>query len=167
MSVRSASPGGGRGSSRGERDSPPPSSTRWVRMRRRLDADPERLYRAWSQPDDLARWFPHRVEGSLAVGTRTVLVWPAQRAWWDVVLAEPSSRFVFTWPWPPDESVVTTVTVSIEPRGMGSRIDLEDGPFDLDDPPQLDAYAEAREVWGEALAMLRAFLDFSVDVRWR
>jgi uncharacterized protein YndB with AHSA1/START domain len=140
---------------------------RWVRLRRRLDAEAERVYRAWSQPEDLARWFPYRVEGSLAVGTRTVLVWPTQRVWWDVTLAEPNRRFAFRWPWLPDDSLVTAVTVAIEPRGMGSTIELEDGPFDTSDPRQLEAYAEAREGWGEALAMFRAYVDFSVDVRWR
>jgi len=166
MRRRSGPEGGSAGAGQGgsQRDSTP---VRWVRLRRRLDAGAERVYHAWSQPEDLARWLPHRVEGSLAVGARTVLVWPTQRVWWDVTLAEPNSRFTFRWPWLPDESLVTAVTVAIEPRGMGSTIDLEDGPFDTSDPRQRDAYADAREGWGEALAMLRAYVDFSVDVRWR
>ena len=159
--------GGGPGSAGQVGGGGPPETVRWIRLHRRLDAEPDRVYRAWTQPQELARWLPYRVEGSLAVGTRTVLVWPTQRVWWDVTLAEPSRRFVFSWPWLPDESLVTTVSVNIQPRGMGSTIEIEDGPFDVSDLRQLDAYAEAREGWGEALAMLRAYVDFSVDIRWR
>ncbi len=52
---------------------------RTVRMNRRLNAPPERVSRAWSDPEELARWFPERVEGALAVGARTMLVWEDNR----------------------------------------------------------------------------------------
>ena len=70
---------------------------RWVRMRCRLNAPPERVLRAWSNPEELARWFPERIEGGLAVGSRSILVWPDRRVWWEVVEAT-ESRFVFRWP---------------------------------------------------------------------
>ena len=54
---------------------------RWVRMRRRLEAPPDRVFRAWADPEELQRWLPERVEGSLTVGTRSVLVWPDERVW--------------------------------------------------------------------------------------
>ena len=140
---------------------------RWVQMHRDLEAPPARVYRAWADPEELARWFPRQVEGGLAVGARTTLAWPAQRTWWEVVAAEPNRRFVFRWPWLPDDSYLTQVTVTIEPRGYGSRLSLQDGPFDVTDARILDAYADACGGWGEALVMLRAHLDFSVDVRDR
>ena len=133
----------------------------------RFDAPPDRVFSAWSDPDELARWFPRRVEGGLAVGARTVLVWPDQRTWWDVVESRRSQRFVFRWPWTPDDHLVTTVTVTIRPAGYGSRLELTDGPFPLDEPGGIDAWAEALQGWAEALAMLRANLDFSVDIRPR
>jgi uncharacterized protein YndB with AHSA1/START domain len=140
---------------------------RMVRMVRRLDAPPDRVFRAWADPEELARWFPERIEGGLAVGARTMLVWPDRRVWWDVIEAHPSRTFVFKWPWLPDERLITTVRVTIDPAGYGSRVELVDGPFDLDQGGAIDAWAEARETWGEALAMLRAHLDFSVDLRPR
>ena len=140
---------------------------RWIRMRRRLGAPPERVYRAWSDPEELARWFPEQVDGGLAVASRTTLVWPEQRIWWDVIEAIPQRSFVFRWPWLDDERLVTTVHVLISPLGYGSRIDLEDGPFPIDEPGVLDAWAEAIEGWTGALAQLRAHLDFSVDLRLR
>ena len=140
---------------------------RWVRMRRRLDAPPDRVYRTWADPEELARWFPERIEGGLAVGSRSVLVWSDHRVWWDVTQARPNRGFAFRWPWLPDEGLVTDVRVTIDPAGYGSRLELEDGPFPLDVPGAIDAWAEAIEVWSDALAKLRAHLDFSVDLRPR
>jgi uncharacterized protein YndB with AHSA1/START domain len=65
-----------------------PLAPRSVRMVRRLDAPPARVYRCWTVPEELIRWFPQRVEGSLAVGTRSTLVFPDQRVWWDVTVLE-------------------------------------------------------------------------------
>jgi hypothetical protein len=95
------------------------------------------------------------------------LVFPDQRVWWDVVEADPNSRFQFRWPWLANDAWVTTVTVTITPRGFGSLLTLEDGPFDLTRPGLLDAYAESMAGWAEALAELRAVVDYSVDLRGR
>ena len=140
-------------------------AVRTVRVQRRLDAPPYRVHRAWSAPEALSEWFPEHVEGSLAPGTRSTLVFPDRRVWWDVIEAEPDMRFQFRWPWLPDESWVTVVTVTITARGYGSLVTLEDGPFDLSRPGVLDAYAECLEGWGEALSQLRAIVDYSVDLR--
>ena len=140
---------------------------RWVRMRRRFYAPPDRVFRTWADPEELARWFPERIEGGLAVGSRSVLVWSDRRVWWDVIQAQSNTSFVFRRPWLPDESLVTEVRVTISPAGYGCLLELEDGPFPLDSPGGIDAWAEAIEGWSEALAMLRAHLDFSVDLRPR
>jgi len=140
---------------------------RTIRMVRRLNAPPDRVYRAWADPEELARWFPVQIEGGLAVGARSTLVWPDRRVWWDVLEAHPNRTFVFRWPWLADQKLITTVRVTIDPAGYGSRLELLDGPFPLDQPGAIDAWAEALEGWGEALAMLRAQLDFSVDIRPR
>jgi uncharacterized protein YndB with AHSA1/START domain len=140
--------------------------SRWVRMRLRLDAPPDRVLRTWSDPEELARWFPEQIEGGLAVGSRSVLVWSDRRVWWEV-LEVARGRFVFRWPWLADEGLITTVSVRVAPAGYGSWLDLEDGPFPLGQPGVLDAWAEAIEGWTRALAMLRAHLDFSVDLRPR
>jgi len=40
---------------------------RTVRRVQRFEAPPDRVFSAWSEPDELARWFPRRVDS--AVGT--------------------------------------------------------------------------------------------------
>jgi uncharacterized protein YndB with AHSA1/START domain len=140
---------------------------RWVRLRRLLDAPPARVYRAWTDPDALARWFPHQVEGSLAVGARSLLIWPEHQRWIEVLEAEPERRVRFRWPWLPDDSWTTEFTIDLRSRGYGTELALQDGPFDVSRPELLDAYAECLEGWAEALTMLRAGLDFAVDVRRR
>jgi hypothetical protein len=140
---------------------------RWVRMRRRLDAPPDRVYRTWADPAELARWLPERIEGGLAVGSRCALVWSDRRVWWDVTQASPNRIFAFRRSWLEGEELITDVRVTIEAAGYGSRLELEDGPFPLDLPGAIDAWAEAIEAWSDALAKLRAHIDFSVDIRPR
>jgi uncharacterized protein YndB with AHSA1/START domain len=138
---------------------------RWVTITRRLDAPPARVFRAWAYPDELAGWLPVAVEGSLAVGARTILTWRDRRIPIEVMEADPDRTFRFRWPWLPDESLLTDVTVRFKAHGYGTELTLTDGPFDLTQTGVLDAYAEALEGWGEALASLRAKVDFSVDIR--
>ncbi|HEX7951255.1 MAG TPA: SRPBCC domain-containing protein [Candidatus Limnocylindrales bacterium] len=140
---------------------------RWVRMRRRLDAPPDRVFRTWTDPEELARWLPERIEGGLAVGSRSALVWSDRRVWWDVTLATPNRLFAFRRGWQPDDRLVTETRITIDPAGYGTRLELVDGPFPLDVPGGLDAWAEATEMWADALAKLRAHIDFSVDIRPR
>jgi len=140
---------------------------RWVRMRRRFDAPPERVFRAWADPEELARWFPERVDGGLAVGARSSLVWSDHSVAWDVIEANPNHSFVVRWDGSPDDSVVSTLRITIDAAGYGSRLSLDDGPFPIEQPDALQAWASAIERWSEALAMLRAHLDFSVDLRGR
>ena len=140
---------------------------RLVRMERRLDASVERVFRAWSDPEELARWLPERIDGGLAAGARTVLLWAGEQVWWDVQEVHPNDTFVIRRPWGPDGSLVTTVRIRISRVGYGSLVALEDGPFPVASPAGLDAWAAAIGTWAEALTMLRAYLDCSVDVRPR
>jgi uncharacterized protein YndB with AHSA1/START domain len=145
----------------------PPDSTRWVRLERRLDASVERVFRAWSDPEELARWLPDQVEGSLGINTRSQLLWSGERVWWDVQEVHPYDTFVFQRPWTPGDGLVTTVRLEVQRVGYGSQVRLEDGPFDISGPDGLEAWVAATRTWAEALTMLRAHLDFSVDVRRR
>jgi uncharacterized protein YndB with AHSA1/START domain len=154
------------GESTGNRDSGG-QGDRWVELERRLEAPPDRVYRAWSDPEELPRWLPLGIEGSLAVGTRSSLIWADRRVWWEVVEALPDRRFVLRWPWLAGDGLVTTATITIDPRGYGSHLSVRDGPFPIDRPGVLDAWAAAIQTWTEAVTLLRAYVDFTVDLRPR
>jgi uncharacterized protein YndB with AHSA1/START domain len=141
------------------------TTDRSIRMRRRLIASPERVYRAWADPEELARWLPDRIEGGLAVGSESTLVWADRREKWHVTEAQPNRSFVFLRS--TTDRAATAASVRIDPLGYGSRIELEAGPFPIGSDDGLDAWAEALETWAEALALLRAHLDFSIDLRVR
>jgi len=156
----------GQGLRFGASDVPGTTPTRrWVRVVRMFDAPPSRVYRAWSSPEELAAWFSSFVEGSLAVGARTILTWHDRRIPIDVLEANPGGLFHFRWPWLPNDTYQTDVTVQLAPYGYGTRLVLTDGPFDIDRPGVIEAYAESLEGWGEALTWLRARTDFGVDLR--
>ncbi len=142
-------------------------SERMVELERVVDAPPDRVYRMWSDPDTMSGWLSYQVEGSLLPGARSVLVFPRYRFEIDVLEADPDRRFKFRWNHPGETLVKTEVTVAIRPKGWGSIITLTDGPYDTDDPEQLDAYAESIEIFAAGLAQLRASVDFSVDLRTR
>ncbi len=141
------------------------ATPRWVSITRAFDASPDRIYRMWSQPDELTTWLPRYIEGSLTVDTQSILTWHDRRIPIDVMEAEPVRIFRFRWRWLEDLSYITEVTVQLYSRGYGTLLTLTDGPFDISRPGVLDACAEALEGWGEALAWLRAQADFSVDLR--
>jgi uncharacterized protein YndB with AHSA1/START domain len=140
-------------------------STRMIQMSRTVDAPPERVYRAWSDPETLRQWLVSTVEGSLLPGARSSLVFPRLRIEVDVLEADPNSRFKFRWKHPLDEGITTEVSVIITPVGYGSTVSLSDGPYDVSDESILDEYARAIEIWAASLTQLRALVDYSVDLR--
>jgi uncharacterized protein YndB with AHSA1/START domain len=137
----------------------------WVRAERFLDASPDRAHRAWSDPEELASWFARSVVGSLLPGARSDLVWTDRRTAIDVLESDPPTRFRFRWTPVAGAAVTTIVTITIDAYGYGSRVTLEDGPYDLAVPGAAEAYGRIAEIWGAALANLRARIDFGADLR--
>ena len=140
-------------------------STRMIKMERIVDAPPERVYRAWSDPETVRQWLVSTVEGSLLPGVRSVLVFPRLRVEIDVLQADPDRTFKFRWTHPVEGGITTEVMVSIRPIGYGSVVSLSDGPYDVAVEDVLDEYARAIEIWAGALTQLRASVDYSVDLR--
>ena len=140
-------------------------SARLISMERTVDAPPDRVYRMWADDDTLNQWLSFAVEGSLLPGARSVLVFARQRIEVDVLAAEPNSRFAFRWRHSGPSDLTSDVSVTIAPRGWGSRVTLTDGPYDTDDAEGLDEYAAAIEIWAAALTQMRASVDYSIDLR--
>jgi len=138
-----------------------------VELERVVEAPPDRVYRMWADADTMSQWLSYQVQGSLLPGARSVLIFPGNRIEIDVLEAEPDRRFKSRWNHPGSTLVMTDVTVTIQPKGWGSVVSVTDGPYDTDDPEQLDAYAESIAIFAAGLAQLRASVDFSVDLRAR
>jgi uncharacterized protein YndB with AHSA1/START domain len=136
-----------------------------IQMSRVVDAPPDRVYRAWSDPETVRQWLASSVEGSLVPGVRSALVFARHRIEIDVLEADPNSRFKFRWTHPLDDGITTEVTVVITPTGYGSTVTLSDGPYEVSEEALLDEYARAIEIWAAALTQLRASVDYSVDLR--
>ena len=140
-------------------------SARMIQVERTVDAPPERVYRMWSDPESIRSWLSYEVQGSLMPGARSVLVFPRHQIDVHVLEAEPNTRFRFRWSHPEPEGVTTEVTVTVRQKGYGSQVVISDGPYDTDDAAVLDEYTRAIEIWAGALAQLRAYVDYSVDLR--
>jgi uncharacterized protein YndB with AHSA1/START domain len=140
-------------------------SARMIEIERIVDAPPDRVYRMWSDPESVRQWLSYEVQGSLMPGARSVLVFPRHQIDVDVLRADPNTRFAFRWTHPQPGGVVTEVSVLISQKGYGSLVTLRDGPYELEDEAALDEYARAIEIWANALAQLRASVDYSVDLR--
>lgn len=141
-----------------------PASKPSFAIRRRLDAAPARIFAAWTNPAQLARWFGPdsgavlQAEADPRVGGRFHVVFRTEDGeTHDVsgVYREVSRdvRLVFTWRWitlPERESLVT---VDIRPDGAGAVLTLTHEQF-FDEP----ARDRHREGWSGSLDKLERLL---------
>ncbi|MFQ5678786.1 MAG: SRPBCC domain-containing protein [Gemmatimonadota bacterium] len=101
-----------------------------------LAATPERVWRALTDPEELARWFPDRVEGTdLAAGSEGWFWWEDHgRYAFRLEAVEPPHRLVWRWArekeTPVDGATTTQVEWTLEPRaGGGTTLRLRESGF--------------------------------------
>ena len=111
-------------------------------LTRRLNASPEKVYAAWTNPQNLIRWFapPSFVPGSvkaeidLRVGGRYRFsfekedgeYFEAAGVYREVV---PNARLVFTWAWHSTPERESLVTISIKAEGERTLLTLHHAQF--------------------------------------
>ena len=103
------------------------STERTLTIERTLefDAPVSRVWKALTDPEELARWFPDRVEQSeLRPGVDGRFFWESHGSYaFRLVEVEPMTRLVWSWARDPDvplgETVATTVEWSLEARTDG------------------------------------------------
>lgn len=126
------------------------AGTRWrVAFVRHLAHPPEKVWRALTEPEQLAKWFPHRIEGEFKAGAplRFVSDQPADPGFdGEMLRFEPPALMEFTW-----GSDVLRFTVT--PTGEGTRLELTD-TFD-----DLGKAARDASGWHACLRRLGAALD--------
>ncbi|MDM0002882.1 SRPBCC domain-containing protein [Variovorax sp. J22P240] len=119
------------------RDEERPSLT----LRRHFDASPDKVWRAWTEPQALKQWFgPEEIvavpvaEVDLRIGGgfRVVMVaadgerHEVSGLYREIV---PDRKLVFSWSWVTTPERVSRVTVSIEPAGRGTELTLRHEDF--------------------------------------
>jgi uncharacterized protein YndB with AHSA1/START domain len=136
---------------------------------RRLEAAPARVYAAWTQPEQLMRWFGPdagpvvSAETDLRPGGRFRIVFRTMdgeqhdcRGTYREVVAE--RRLVFTWQWATLPDRQSLVTLELRPIGDGTELTLTHAQ--LHDEAVRDAH---RQGWSGALGKLEALLAQAIQ----
>lgn len=132
-----------------------------IERRLELKAKPERVWRALTDPKELARWFPDEgAELDLRVGGEGALIWKNHgRFAVRVEELEPTRRFVWRWARKPDvpldESPSTLVEWTITPSPNGGTIlEMRESGFET-----LEAREDNVKGWNAELGELVALLE--------
>lgn len=113
-------------------------------LKRRFNVAPEKVYAAWTEPAQIAKWFGPdagavtRAETDLRVGGRYTIVFHTEDgeehyvsgAYREVV---PNQRLQFTWAWRSTPERESLVTILVKPEGNGSILTLIHEQF-FDEP---------------------------------
>ncbi len=105
-------------------------------FKRRLNASPEKVYAAWTDPEKIIRWFGRadakadsfRADIDARVGGRFRVSFATDDEYYEVggVYREvvPNQRLVFSWAWHSTPERESLVTVSLQPDGDGTLLTL-------------------------------------------
>lgn len=133
-----------------------------VRISRVINADPETLFRAWTEPDQLKRWSCPQgttladVAVDLTVGGRYRLRMEAPDGTAHTAIGvyreiEAPHRLVYTWGWEEEDYDVgeTLVTVEFHDRGGASEVVLTHELF-----PSVEATSQHSDGWTSCFTRL-------------
>lgn len=123
----------------------------------RIDASPEEVYRAWTDPEAIAAWFVGRMEGTFEPGETVTWHWDTEGPGMSqrVVVAEPPHRIVTAMELPQG---VSYLEVTMEQDGGETVLRLVQSGFG--DGPEWDDQCDAMlSGWMIALAILKLFAE--------
>jgi uncharacterized protein YndB with AHSA1/START domain len=135
-----------------------------------IQATPERVWRALTDPHELATWFRVTIEGEIAPGAEvwmsSVLPQHAGQRW-PVRIVEMTRPRRMVWQWHPGEidpkvdyarEPQTTVTFTLEPSARGTRVSVSETGFDaITLERRAKAYADNTQGWTEVMAWLQEY----------
>lgn len=135
-----------------------------------IQATPERVWRALTDPHELAAWFRVKIEGHIAPGAEvwmsSVLPQHAGQRW-PVRIVEMTRPRRMVWQWHPGEIDLkvdyarepqTTVTFTLEPSALGTRVSVTETGFDaITLERRAKAYADNTQGWTEVMAWLQEY----------
>ena len=134
-------------------------------LRRRLSSPPEKVWRAWTDPQALTSWFGpdagkvSLVETDVRVGGRFHVVFSTLDGEQHDVSGvyrevQPNRKLVFTWAWKSTPERVSLLTLTFQPSGSGTEFNmLHEQLFDV-------AARDRHEYgWTGSLAKLERYLQ--------
>jgi uncharacterized protein YndB with AHSA1/START domain len=104
-------------------------------LKRRLNAPAEKVYAAWTKPEQIAKWFGPdagevtKAETDVRVGGRYTMIFHTKDGEEHYVsgvyrAVEPNAKLQFTWAWRSTPERESLVTILIKPDGAGSILTL-------------------------------------------
>lgn len=139
-----------------------PAGDAWsLTFRRRLRHPPEKVWRAVTEPEHLAAWFPQRIEGERRAGARLRFVMdggPGDSFEGEMLVFEPPSVMELTWGG-------DRLRIELEPDGDGTLLTL------IDTFSEVGKAARDAAGWHECLDRLADAMDGAAPMapgeRWR
>lgn len=136
-----------------------------IRYRTYINAPPERVYETITTGSGWDAWFTQGTQVDPRPGGRICfrwVDWAVDRYTTDsegqVLEADPPRRFVFQWK--PGDST-TTIEMDLEPLGEGTILRVQESGHTTS-KKDLEALVECAGGWGEALALLKVYLEHGV-----
>jgi uncharacterized protein YndB with AHSA1/START domain len=126
-----------------------------------IRAERERVWAAVTDPALLVRWFPTvSAEIDLRPGGEMRFVWDGNVDEAVIEVVEPPSRFVFRWRPSGGARPYTTVTITLDEVGGGTRLVLTESGFSaLPDQIHEQSFEGNLKGWTEELEELRMFME--------
>ena len=124
-----------------ENQSPACDAPLELRLQRRFDAPVERVWRAWTDPQALMRWFGPaetrqvlQAETDVRVGGAYLVAFATEDgrehyASGRYQEVEPRRRLVFTWAWRDTPEETSLITLEFTPAGTGTELAFLQTPF--------------------------------------
>jgi uncharacterized protein YndB with AHSA1/START domain len=136
-----------------------------IRYNTFIDVPPERVYETLTTGSGWDAWFTQGAEVDPRPGGRILFKWVdfkvdryTTEADCPVLEAVPPRRFVFQWT--PGDST-TTIVFDLEPLGAGTVVRVEESGHTTS-RKDLEALVECSAGWGEALTLLKMYLEHGV-----
>lgn len=137
-----------------------------LRLNRHFTASPERIWRAWTDPQALIRWFGPadtrevlQAQADVRVGGQYLIGFAMHDqtehyASGIYQVVEPHRLLAFTWTWRETPTETSIVTVALTPTEHGTALELHQAP--LVDQAKVDSHADG---WGGCLTRLARELE--------
>ncbi|NNE43605.1 MAG: SRPBCC domain-containing protein [Gemmatimonadetes bacterium] len=142
-----------------------------IRFKTWVNAEPARVWDALATAEGLDGWFTHGASVSAKPQGHIYFRW---RDWGpdrlnseargEVLEAQNPSRLVFQWtPVSAEPDCATTIEFDLEGRGGGTVIHFREHGYPMT-PPGLRAYRAGAVSWGEALTLLKFWVEHGLRV---